>query len=149
MNNKLMFSSENFEWETPSSIYDSINEEYNFTLDVCATHDNAKVKSNYFTMQDDGLSKDWRNEICWMNPPYGKQIGKWIEKAFLSVTDPLSIKTKVVCLLPARTDTRWFHDYCIKGDIKFIKGRIKFNGHKNSAPFPSMIVVFDSNKING
>lgn len=116
MNKELMFSSKSCEWETPLALFNKLNDKYNFTLDVCATQLNTKVKSNYYSQKDDGLKKVWRNEICWMNPPYGREIGKWVEKAFLTVVDPLSIYTVVVCLLPARTDTKWFHNYCTKGD---------------------------------
>ena len=136
MNTELMFSSAKCEWSTPQDLYDKLNEKYNFTLDVCALPENTKCK-DYFTPEIDGLKQDWKG-VCWMNPPYGREIGKWIKKAY----DESRKGCTVVCLLPARTDTRWFHDYCVKGEIEFIKGRLKFGGCKNNAPFPNMIVVF-------
>ena len=131
-----MFSSAKCEWSTPQDLFDKINEWYEFNLDVCALPENTKCK-DYFTPEIDGLKQDWKG-VCWMNPPYGREIGKWIKKAY----DESRKGCTVVCLLPARTDTRWFHDYCVKGEIEFIKGRLKFGGCKNNAPFPNMIVVF-------
>ena len=103
---------------------------------MCATDDNAKC-AKYYTEEMDGLSQEWRG-VCWMNPPYGRTIGKWMKKAYESSLEGAT----VVCLVPARTDTNWWHDYAMKGDIEFIKGRLKFGGSKNSAPFPSAVVVF-------
>ena len=117
--------------------YQKYNDVFNFETDVCATHENAKC-ANYYTEETNGLSQNWKG-ICWMNPPYGRTIGKWMKKAYES---SLSGST-VVCLVPARTDTKWWHDYAMKGDIEFIKGRLKFGGSKNSAPFPSAVVVFN------
>lgn len=135
MNLSLMFSSETDLWATPQTFFNELNKEFNFTLDPCATADNAKCKK-YYTIEDDGLSKDWSTDIVFMNPPYGKVISKWVKKAYES-------NTTVVCLLPARTDTQWFHDYIYnKSEIRFIKGRLKFGNSKNSAPFPSMIVIY-------
>lgn len=124
-------------WETPQAFFDIWNAKYNFELDVCATPDNAKC-SRYFTEAQDGLLQEWRG-VCWMNPPYGKQIIKWMKKAYESAREG---NATVVCLVPARTDTKWWHDYAMKGDITFIRGRLKFGNSKNSAPFPSAIVVF-------
>ena len=93
----------------------------------------------YFTEEIDGLSQEWTG-ICWMNPPYGRTIGKWMKKAY----DSSLTGATVVCSVPARTDTNWWHDYAMKGDVEFIKGRLKFGGSKNSAPFPSAVVVFNS-----
>lgn len=136
MNKKLMFSSETDLWETPQATFDALDKEFHFTLDVCALPTNAKV-NNYFTPEMDGLSQEWVG-ACWMNPPYGREIKAWLMKAYES-----SIRgATVVCLLPARTDTSWWHDYVIKGEVRFIRGRLKFGGHKNSAPFPSAIVIF-------
>lgn len=131
-----MFSSQTDLWSTPQDFFDKIDQEFNFQLDVCATDENAKC-SSYFTKENDSLSKDWAG-TCWMNPPYGRGIGKWVKKAYES---SLSGST-VVCLVPARTDTAWWHDYCMKGEIRFIRGRLKFGGGKTSAPFPSAVVVF-------
>ena len=132
----IHFSSKTDLWATPQSFFDKYNAMYNFTLDVCATNDNAKC-STYFTKEQNGLSKDWIG-ICWMNPPYGRDIKHWIKKAYESSLNGAT----VVCLLPARTDTSWWHDYCMKGTIEFIRGRLKFGDSKNSAPFPSAVVVF-------
>jgi phage N-6-adenine-methyltransferase len=136
MINSGLFTSNTPEWETPLDLFNKLDDEFNFTLDVCATPENAKCEE-YFTREIDGLSQEWRG-VCWMNPPYGRKIGKWIKKAY---EESLNGAT-VVCLLPARTDTKWFHDYCMKGEIRFIKGRVHFCNHKTGAPFPSMVVIF-------
>ena len=130
------FSSKTDLWSTPQVFFDKYNKIYNFNLDVCALPENAKC-DNYFTPQVDGLTKEW-NGTCWMNPPYGRDIKRWVKKAYEAGLNGAT----VVCLLPARTDTRWWHDYCMKGHIEFIRGRLKFGGSKNSAPFPSAVVVF-------
>jgi len=132
-----LFSSATDEWETPQDLFDELNAEFSFTVDVCALPINAKC-SRFFTPEQDGLIQEWSLETCWMNPPYGRQIGKWIRKAY----EESQKGATVVCLLPARTDTAWWHDYCVKGEIRFIRGRLKFGGSKNSAPFPSAIVIF-------
>lgn len=127
------FSSQSDDWATPQDLFDELNAEFHFTLDPCADKDNAKCPQ-FYTREDDGLKKDWSDEVVFMNPPYGREIGKWVAKV---------AEGGGVALLPARTDTRWFHDYIYgKAKIRFIKGRLKFGGHKNSAPFPSMIVIF-------
>lgn len=122
--------------------FDHLNDEFHFNVDVCATPDNAKCDT-YFTKENDGLSQLWGGYTCWCNPPYGREIGKWVQKAFLSSKDG----STVVMLLPARTDTKWFHEYIYnQAEIRFIKGRLKFGNSKNSAPFPSMVVVFRPKK---
>lgn len=131
------FSSATDLWATPQDFFDIYNERFGFEVDVCATNDNAKCE-RFFTKEDDGLAQEWRG-ICWMNPPYGRAIGDWMRKAYESSLDGAT----VVCLVPARTDTRWWHDYAMKGEVEFIKGRLKFGDAKNSAPFPSAIVVFN------
>lgn len=131
-----MKSSATDEWATPQALFDRLNEQYNFTLDVCALPSNAKCE-RYFSQQEDGLSQAWQGQ-CFMNPPYGRKIGAWVKKAYESA----KAGATVVCLLPARTDTAWWHDYCMKGEIEFMRGRLKFGNSKNSAPFPSAIVVF-------
>jgi len=141
MNTALMFSSETDLWATPQELFDKLDAVHRFTLDVCALPSNTKCRS-YYTPEDDGLQQQWHG-VCWMNPPYGRTIGQWVKKAYESSENGAT----VVCLLPARTDTRWFHDYCTRGEITFIKGRLKFGGHKNAAPFPSMIVVFKGNIV--
>lgn len=134
--NNGLFTSNTDLWATPQGFFDKLNKEFSFTLDVCATDENAKCEK-YYTETDDGLAQEWSG-ICWMNPPYGREIGKWVKKAYESSLTGAT----VVCLLPSRTDTKWWHDYCMKGEIRFIKGRLKFGDSKNSAPFPSAIVVF-------
>ena len=134
-----MFSSKTDLWETPQDLFDKLNNEFQFTLDVCATPENAKC-DNFYTKEQDGLKYPWKGAV-WCNPPYGRGIGQWVRRAlFASVSG-----STVVMLLPARTDTKWFHDYIYKRnnvEIRFIRGRLKFGGSKNSAPFPSMVVVF-------
>lgn len=124
-------------WATPKDFFDKLNDKFGFTLDVCATKENAKCE-RYFTEQENGLLQDWTG-VCWMNPPYGRQIGKWVKKARQSA---LENGATFVCLLPSRTDTAWWHDNCFDGEITFIRGRLKFGDAKNAAPFPSAIVVF-------
>ncbi len=137
MNTAVMFSSNTDMWATPQDFFDVINKEFNFTVDVCATAENTKC-SLFFTPEQDGLKQKWEG-ICYMNPPYGRSIGKWIQKAYNSSKEG----AVVVGLLPARTDTKWFHEYIYnKAEIRFMKGRLKFGGCKNSAPFPSMIVIW-------
>lgn len=143
MNNELMFSSKTDLWSTPQEFFERYNQRYNFTLDVCASPENAKCE-RYFTKEDDGLQQKWTGS-CWMNPPYGKEIKKWVRKAYESAIHNDAV---VVCLLPSRTDTAWWHDYCMKGEIEFIRGRLKFGNAKNAAPFPSAVVIFDGSKMN-
>lgn len=134
MNTDLFFSSQTDLWATPQDFFDALNEEFNFTLDVCALPENAKCE-RYYTPEDDGLVQPWTGTV-WCNPPYGKGVEKWIAKAAES-------NTLVVMLLPVRTDTRWFHKYINgKAEIRFVKGRLKFGDAKNSAPFASMVVIF-------
>lgn len=130
------FSSKTDLWATPQAFFDKYNEIYNFELDVCATHENAKCEK-YFTEADDGLAQVWTG-VCFMNPPYGREIIHWMRKAYES-----SLRgATVVCLVPARTDTKWWHEYAMMGEIEFIRGRLKFGDAKNSAPFPSAVVIF-------
>lgn len=136
--NTGLFSSASCEWSTPQYLFDELNQRYCFTLDPCATKENAKC-SMYFTKEDDGLQQKWSGRV-FMNPPYGRDIGMWIRKAYDSVKN--NDAELVVCLLPSRTDTKWFHEYCLKGEITYIRGRLKFGNSKVSAPFPSIIVVF-------
>ena len=137
MNTELMFSSKTDLWETPKDLFDKLNKEFHFALDVCATPENAKCEE-FYTKEQDGLKQPWKGTV-WCNPPYGRQIGEWVRRGFFA---SISGNT-VVMLLPARTDTKWFHDYIYgKAEIRFIRGRLKFGGSKNSAPFPSMVVVF-------
>lgn len=137
---KIYASSESAEWETPQELFDKLDAEYHFDVDVCATQENAKC-ARYYTREDDGLKQEWHG-TCWMNPPYGRDIQKWMEKAY---TESRVNGATVVCLVPSRTDTRWWHEYAMRGKIQFLRGRIKFGQSKNAAPFPSAIVVFGDN----
>jgi phage N-6-adenine-methyltransferase len=131
------FSSETVEWPTPQDFYDKLNAEFGFTLDPCATNDNHKC-DKWFTKDDDGLIQDWGQDVIFMNPPYGRTIHSWMKKAY----EASLAGAFVVCLVPSRTDTKWWHDFAMKGEIRFIKGRLKFGGHVNSAPFPNAVVIF-------
>ena len=138
MNTGVIFSSDDMTWETPQNIFNKLDNEFNFTLDVCALAETAKCKK-YYTPDTDGLKQEW-NGTCWMNPPYGRQIGEWLKKAY---EDSLKGNT-IVCLIPSRTDTKYWHDYCMKAsEIRFVKGRLKFGNATNSAPFPSAVIVFN------
>lgn len=138
MDTEVMFSSKSDEWATPQTFFDEVNKEFNFNLDVCATEENHKC-DKYYTMHDDGLSKKWGGHTVWCNPPYS-EIDKWVAKAFYETRND---NTTVVLLIPSRTDTRYFHNYIYqRSEIRFVKGRLKFGDGKNSAPFPSMLVIF-------
>ncbi len=140
MNNELMFSSKTDLWSTPNDFFDKLNDEFHFTLDPCSTHENAKCYK-HFTEEENGLLQDWGNEVVFCNPPYGRQIKYWVKKAY---EESQKDNTNVVMLIPARTDTIYFHEYIYhKAEIRFIKGRLKFGNAKNSAPFPSMVVIFE------
>lgn len=134
--NVVHFSSATDQWATPPDFFVQLDSEFGFELDVCADATNAKCAA-YFTKEQDALAQFWGG-VCWMNPPYGREIGKWVKKAYEESTHGAT----VVCLLPARTDTKWFHEYCVRGEVRFLRGRLKFGHSKNSAPFPSMIVIF-------
>jgi site-specific DNA-methyltransferase (adenine-specific) len=133
-----LFTSRTEEWETPYHVFSAINAEYQFQVDVCATSENTKCKV-YFDKTDDGLQKEWSPYRCWMNPPYGKNISKWMKKAF----EESQRGSLVVCLVPSRTDTKWWHDWVMRAsEIRFISGRISFGNQKQSAPFPSCIIIY-------
>lgn len=136
-----LLTSKTDEWETPSNVFEKLDKEFRFTLDPCSTEENHKC-AKYYTKQQDGLIQTWGGETVFCNPPYGKAIKDWIRKAWKEHTKP---GTTVVMLLPARTDTEWFHRYIYnRAEIRFIKGRLRFGTAKNSAPFPSMIVIYRS-----
>ena len=138
MNTSVMFSSKSDEWETPIDVFNRLNEEFDFDLDPCADENNHKC-DRYFTKKQNGLIQNWDGRV-FCNPPYGRKIALWVQKAS---EESKKCNTIVVMLLPARTDTKWFHEYIYnKAEIRFIKGRLKFNNSNNPAPFPSMIVVF-------
>jgi phage N-6-adenine-methyltransferase len=123
-------------WATPQDLFDELNDEFGFELDVCATAENAKC-ARFFSLEHDGLAQQWEG-TCWMNPPYGDEIRHWVKKAH----DSGIAGATVVCLVPARVDTGWWWDYCRYGEIRFLRGRLRFGGSENSAPFPSAVVVF-------
>ena len=137
MNTELMFSSKTDLWSTPQEFFDELDAEFGFNLDACAIPENAKCDV-YYTPEQNGLFQRWYGTV-WCNPPYGREIVKWVAKAAQSAKRGAT----VVMLLPARTDTKWFHEYIYgKAEVRFIKGRLKFGGCKNAAPFPSMVCVF-------
>ena len=124
-------------WPTPAYVFDKLDEEFHFTLDVCADDLNHKCPE-YYTKETDGLKQPWKG-TCWMNPPYGRTIGDWVKKAYESARGGVV----VVCLLPARTDTKWWRDYVMRAsELRFISGRVKFGDAKTGAPFPSVIAIF-------
>lgn len=140
------------EWETPHDLFEAYNTRFHFNVDVAATHDNALLEK-YWTIQDDALSKDWAPMVCWMNPPYGREIAKFMSKAWHESQRGAT----VVCLVPSRTDTAWWHEYAMKGEVEFIRGRLRFvnrtfpswrsDGNFKISPacFPSAVVIFKSN----
>lgn len=135
-----MFSSNKIEWETPHWLFNLLNKEFEFTLDVCATAMNAMC-ANYISPAQNAFAVDWKG-VCYMNPPYGRKIGQWIGRAY----NQASIgNCTIVCLVPARTDTNWWWNYARKGEVRFLKGRLNFVGAPNSAPFPSAVVIFHKN----
>ena len=137
---KAAMTSNKDDWETPQELFDKLDAIYHFTLDPCSTHENAKCEK-HFTVEDDGLAQSWEDETVFCNPPYGRSIGEWVKKCAEE-----SKHAKVVMLIPARTDTAYFHDYIYrKAKVEFLRGRLKFERGGvalNSAPFPSMIVEF-------
>lgn len=139
LNTKVLFSSKEEKWATPQDFFDKLNDEFHFTLDAAASPNNAKC-ANYFTEEQDGLVQSWGGHTVWCNPPYCRKTGLWVKKAY---EEHQRTGCTVVMLLPSRTDVRWFHDYILgKAEIRFIKGRLKFGGNKNSAPFPSIVVIY-------
>ena len=139
MNTDVMFSSKTDAWATPKAFFRELDEEFHFNLDPCADEFNHKC-DRYFTIKENGLLQDWGGSSVYVNPPYGREIGKWVEKAYRTNQEHGNL---VVMLLPARTDTKWFHDFIYnKAEVRFVRGRLKFGDSKNSAPFPSMVVVY-------
>ena len=140
MLNQGMMSSKDQTWETPQDLFDKLNSVFNFETDVCAVPETAKCDT-YYTPEIDGLKQEWKG-VCWMNPSYGREQVKWIEKASKE-------NATTVCLIPARPDTKVWHETIFKKAkaVCFIKGRLKFGGSKDSAPFPSALIVF-GNELN-
>lgn len=139
MINSGLFSSKTNEWATPLALFQELDKEFGFTLDPCATPQNAKCKK-FYTLEDDGLKQNWGGHRVFCNPPYGREIGRWVEKCYREAQRG----ALVVALIPARTDTRYFHEFIWKKakEIRFLRGRLHFNESKQAAPFPSMIVIF-------
>ena len=136
--NKVAYSSKRHDWATPQYLFDQLDAEFHFTLDPCCTHETAKCEK-HFTPEEDGLAQSWDGETVFCNPPYGKELVKWVKKSAESSGNG----TTVVMLIPARTSNGWFHDYIYgKAEVRFIRGRVKFVGAEHNAPFPSMVVVF-------
>lgn len=136
---KACLSSKTDNWATPQDFFDKLNEEFHFTLDPCADEENHKCDL-FYTREQDGLSYDWGGHSVFCNPPYGKEIADWVRYSYEQSRKP---NTTVVMLIPARTDTRYFHDYIYgKAEIRFIRGRLKFGDATSAAPFPSMVVVY-------
>lgn len=136
--NDVMFSSKSDEWSTPQDVFDNLDAEFHFNLDPCCTHENRKCE-NHYTKEDNGLKHSWGGHSVFCNPPYSN-IAEWVEKCYREGTKD---NTTVVLLIPSRTDTKYFHNFIYnRAEIRFVKGRLKFGGHSNSAPFPSMIVIF-------
>ena len=141
-NIQACLSSKTDNWATPQDFFDNLNEEFHFTLDPCANEENHKCDL-FYTKEQDGLTKDWGGHVVFCNPPYGKEIADWVRYSYEQSQKP---NTTVVMLIPARTDTRYFHDYIYgKAEIRFIKGRLKFGESTTAAPFPSMVVVYRKN----
>ena len=140
MNKEAIFGSGTDQWETPQEFFESLDKEFGFKTDVCATAENTKCE-RFFSPEQNGLLQEWTG-VCWCNPPYGREIKKWVRKAAGS-------EATTVLLLPARTDTGWFHEHIYgKAEVRFLRGRIKFSGAKHNAPFPCMLVVFRNEKDN-
>lgn len=148
MNTELMFSSKDMTWETPKEIFNELNKEFNFSLDPCCEINTAKC-NKFYTSKENGLIQDWQGENVFVNPPYGREIVEWVKKSYNTIYNQIH-NGLVVMLIPARTDTKWFHEYIYgKAEIRFLKGRIKFlqdGKQKDAAPFPSMIVIFKTNQ---
>lgn len=139
MNLQVHFTSNKEDWATPPALFADLHGEFDFTLDPCAAPENAKCE-RYFTKEQNGLEQSWAGERVFMNPPYGRIVtGLWIAKAYHEAQKG----ALVVCLIPSRTDTAWWHNFVSKAaEVRFIRGRVKFIGGRHSAPFPSAIVVF-------
>lgn len=144
---KIHYSSNKMDWGTPDSVFAPLNAEFQFTLDVACTSLNCLLPFGWkHDMGNNGLREDWSTHTCWMNPPYGRELTQWIQKAW----DEKQKDVTTVCLVPSRTDTKWWsifwdhENHCTRDpqdEVRFIKGRIKFEGAKHSAPFPSAIIV--------
>lgn len=141
-NGAAAMTSNRDDWETPQALYDELDAKYHFTLDAASSDSNAKCP-RHLTKEDDALAVGWDGETVWLNPPYGRDMARWVEKASAEA----GRGTRIVMLVPARTDTRWFHDHIYhKARVEFIRGRLKYElggRSQQSAPFPSMLVYFN------
>lgn len=139
MSQNVHFSSATNEWATPQDFFDKLNMQFDFNLDPCATAENAKCEK-FFTIEDNGLEQDWSKYRVFCNPPYGRGLKDWVRKAY----EESKKGALVVMLIPARTDTSYWHDYVVGGgaDVRYLRGRLKFGGSENSAPFPSALVMW-------
>ena len=138
MKAETLFSKNSDEWQSPLGLFQDLDREFHFDLDACATHENHMVDA-YFTKDEDGLEQNWGGHTVWCNPPYS-QIKKWVRKCYYEGHQP---NTTVVLLVPSRTDTKWFQNYVLhRAEIRFIKGRLRFNGSNNNAPFPSALIIY-------
>lgn len=141
--NKTLVSAKSIEWETPPEVFEPLNKEFHFTLDVCATASNRKCE-RYFSKTEDGLFQSWSKETCWMNPPFGRSVQLWVKKA---LEESLSSGATTVCLIPAKTNTNWWHELVIgRAEVRFIRGRIKFirDGKQTTQalPWPMAVLIF-------
>ena len=135
---QVMSSSKDMTWATPQQWFDYLDLEFGFTLDPCCHHETAKCAKHY-TPDEDGLAQSWQDERVFMNPPYGRELGRWMKKAYEEARDNGAL---VVCFVPARVDTNWWHNYAAKGEVRFPKGRVKFAGADASAPFPVAVIIY-------
>jgi phage N-6-adenine-methyltransferase len=132
------FASKKMDWPTPRGLFKELHDEFRFTIDVCASAENACME-RYWTERDEGLMKSWEGERVWMNPPYGRQLGRWMLKAATEAGHA----ELIVALVPSRTDTAWWHEHAMGAtEIRYLRGRLKFEGAENSAPFPSCLVIW-------
>lgn len=140
---QVYYSSEDLKWETPQDFYDKLDEEFGFTLDPCCVAETAKC-STFFTPEEDGLKQSWKGHTVFMNPPYGREIGPWMAKA---AEESAMHRIEVVCLVPSRTDPKWWHDTVMAygANVRFVKGRLKFGNSDTGAPFSSAVIIFGPN----
>ncbi|GAI17513.1 unnamed protein product [marine sediment metagenome] len=136
---KNIFKSESTEYETPKEIFEPLQKEFDLRLDVCATKENAKCEL-FFTKEEDALSKDW-NENFWMNPPFSRNLKKWVQKAYEESEKGVT----GVLLLPVGSNTLWWHKYIIdtKAEVRFLKGEIKFSNQKRGLWLPFAIIIYE------
>lgn len=150
MVDKVLFSSNVDSWQTPETLFAKLDNEFHFDLDPCTTEDNPLGTPLFFTKEDNGLYQSWKGNV-FVNPPYNKEISRWLQKALYELKNNKEVDT-IVFLIPVRTDTRWFHNYIYDeslyiwreyvAKVRFIRRRLRFRNAKNTAPFPSMIVIF-------